>query len=94
MRKGYNYGNGQVIDGIVRDGLEDFVVNKAMGYLAEKTAVDFKITREMADEYAYRSYERTIEANKQGWLKNQIVPVKVNDKLTVITFNIHKYYLY
>lgn len=92
LRKGCNYGNGQVIDGIVRDGLEDFVVNKAMGYLAEKTAVDFKITREMADEYAYRSYELTIEANNKGWLKNQIVPVKVNDKLTLSEDEEHKKY--
>jgi acetyl-CoA C-acetyltransferase len=92
LRKGYNFGNAQVLDGIVRDGLEDFVVNKAMGFLAEKTAVDFKITREMADEYAYRSYERTIEANKQGWLKNQIVPVKINDKLTLSEDEEHKKY--
>ena len=77
-----------VLDGLVRDGLEDNVVNKAMGTLAEKTATDFKITREQADEYAYRSYERTIEANKQGWFKNQIVPVKVNDKITVLLSNI------
>lgn len=92
MRRGYNYGNGVVLDGIVRDGLEDFVVNKAMGFLAEKTATDFKITREQADEYAYRSYERTIEANKQGWLKNQIVPVKVNEKVTVSEDEEHKKY--
>lgn len=92
LRRGYNYGNGVVLDGIVRDGLEDFVVNKAMGFLAEKTATDFKITREQADEYAYRSYERTIEANKQGWLKNQIVPVKVNEKVTVSEDEEHKKY--
>lgn len=83
LRRGAQYGNAQVIDGIVRDGLEDFVVNKAMGFLAEKTAVDFKITREQADNYAYRSYERSIEATTKGWLKNQIVPVKVSDKITI-----------
>lgn len=83
LRRGAQYGNAQIIDGIVRDGLEDFVVNKAMGFLAEKTAVDFKITREQADNYAYRSYERSIEATTKGWLKNQIVPVKVSDKITI-----------
>ena len=39
------------------------MVNKAMGLLAEKTAVEvnFKITREQADEHACRSYERSID---------------------------------
>jgi acetyl-CoA C-acetyltransferase len=83
LRKGAGYGNTPVIDGIVRDGLEDFVVNKAMGLLAEKTAVDFKLTREQVDQYAYRSYERAIEATTKGWFKDQIVPVKINDKITV-----------
>jgi acetyl-CoA C-acetyltransferase len=83
LRKGAGYGNTPVIDGIVRDGLEDFVVNKAMGLLAEKTAVDFKLTREQVDQYAYRSYERAIEATTKGWFKDQIVPVKINDKITI-----------
>ena len=91
MRRGAQYGNAQVIDGIVRDGLEDFVVNKAMGFLAEKTAVDFKITREQADNYAYRSYERSIEATTKGWLKGQIVPVKVSDKITVLNIIFAKF---
>lgn len=92
LRRGAGFGNTQVLDGLVRDGFEDFVVNKAMGFLAEKTAVDFKITRTEADEYAYRSYERTIEANDKGWLTNQIVPVKVNEKITISQDEEHKKY--
>ena len=76
------------MDGLHRDGFEDDIVNKSMGELAEKTGKDFKITREQADEYAIRSYERTLTAMKQGWLSNQIVPVKINDKLTVILYYI------
>ena len=67
------------MDGLHRDGFEDDIVNKSMGELAEKTGKDFKITREQADEYAIRSYERTLTAMKQGWLSNQIVPVKYSE---------------
>ena len=55
-----------------------------MGLCAEKTASDFKMDRKLLDDYTYTTYERNILANKNGIFKNEIVPVKINDKESVI----------
>lgn len=83
LRKGAGYGHTTAVDLLPND-LTDPHVGKLMGGVAEKTAKDFKITREMCDKWAIQSYERTIKANKEGWLKNSIAPIKINDKETVI----------
>lgn len=59
-----------------------------MGGVAEKTAKDFKITREQCDKWAVLSYERAAKANKEGWLKNSIAPVKISEKETVTLYPI------
>jgi acetyl-CoA C-acetyltransferase len=83
MRKGQQYGNTQIIDSVAFDGLTDVYNNCAMGMCGEKTAADLKITRELQDEFCIASYERYIAANKAGKIKNEIAPVKINDKETV-----------
>ena len=55
-----------------------------MGLCAEKTASDFKMDRKLLDDYTHTAYERTIKANKAGTFKNEIVPIKLNEKETVI----------
>lgn len=42
------------------DGLTDAYKNTPMGVCAEKTAKDYKITREENDKYCILSYERTL----------------------------------
>lgn len=81
-RKGKNFGNEQLIDGLVYDGLTDAYKNIAMGLCAEKTAEDFKLSRQIQDDYAITSYERILKAIKEGKLKDEIVPVKIDDKTT------------
>ena len=54
-RQGYKLGNGQLIDGIIKDGLWDVYYNCHMGNAAENTAKELKITREMNDNYAIES---------------------------------------
>lgn len=83
MRRGAGYGHTTAIDLLPND-LTDPHVGKLMGGVAEKTGRDFKITREMCDKWAVRSYERATKANKDGVLKNSIVPVKVSEKETVV----------
>ena len=86
MRRGANYGNVKVVDGLVQDGLMDTILGMFQGLAAEKTAADMKITREELDKYAILSYERAIQANKSGFFKNQIHPYKLNDKETVFLY--------
>lgn len=76
-RYGYGYGNGEVVDGLLRDGLTDAYDHCAMGVCGDRTATQREITRKQQDEYAIRSYQRSAEANEKGYLKEEIVAVEV-----------------
>jgi len=76
-RWGYKYGNGQLIDGLQRDGLADAYSHQAMGNSADATAVKFGISREQQDEFAIQSYKRSASATEKGNFKDEIIPVHV-----------------
>ncbi len=48
-----------------------------MGLTAENVAERYGITREMQDEFSYRSHLNAINAIKNGCFKNEIVPLEV-----------------
>ncbi len=48
-----------------------------MGLTAENVAERYDITREMQDEFSYRSHMNAINAIKNGYFKNEIVPLEV-----------------
>ncbi len=79
-RYGYGYGNGEVVDGLLRDGLTDAYDHCAMGVCGDRTATQREITREQQDDYAIRSYQRSAEANDKGYLKEEIVAVEVSQR--------------
>src|ERR1700709_689277 len=56
-RNGYRLGNGQLTDGLIKDGLWDVYNDYHMGNAAENTARELKITREMQDAHAIESYQ-------------------------------------
>ncbi|MDQ3192038.1 MAG: acetyl-CoA C-acyltransferase [Bacteroidota bacterium] len=76
-RTGYRLGNGNVIDGLVKDGLTDVYNNYHMGNAAELCAKECNISREAQDEYAIESYKRSAAAWKEGKFNNEIVPVEI-----------------
>lgn len=76
-RYGYKYGNAQLIDGLVRDGLQDVYDQSAMGVFADATAAKYGITREDQDNYAIESYKRAAAATSSGKMANEIVSVSV-----------------
>jgi len=51
----------------------------SMGATAEAVALDYHITREEQDEFAFNSHRKSIAAIKNGLFKDQIVPIKVNE---------------
>jgi acetyl-CoA acyltransferase 1 len=51
-----------------------------MGQTSENVGADFNITREMQDRYAFESYRRAEEAQKNGWFDDEIVPIQVQLK--------------
>ncbi len=76
-RYGYRYGHGQLVDGIVKDGLTDVYHQSAMGVSADNTAKEHKITREEQDAFAIESYKRSAAAWAAGKFKDEVVPVTV-----------------
>jgi len=76
-RWGMKYGNGELIDGLAKDGLTDAYNHSAMGVSADKTAEKYKITREAQDEFAIESYKRSQAATQNGYFKKEIVPVEI-----------------
>ena len=79
-RFGYRMGNGEVIDGMVFDGLWDPYNNMHMGVIAENIAKKHGISREEQDEYAVRSYKRAQKSTEDGVLKEEIVPITIKTK--------------
>ncbi|GAX88833.1 acetyl-CoA C-acetyltransferase [Effusibacillus lacus] len=52
----------------------------SMGHTAERVAQRFNVTREDQDAFAVRSHQRAAAAIKDGKFKDEIVPVKVQNK--------------
>ena len=68
---------------MIYDGLTDAFSGKHMGLTAEKVAVEYGITREMQDQYAYESQMKAGRASKDGKFESEIVPVALADGSTV-----------
>lgn len=79
-RNGYRMGNGTIIDGMIKDGLWDPYGNVHMGNCGEVCAKHYNFTREQQDAFAIESYTRAINATKEGYFKNEIVPVEIAGK--------------
>lgn len=84
-RNGYRMGNGEIIDLMIHDGLWDPYGNKHMGNIGELCAKENKISREEQDEFAKSSYEKSLDAIKNGYFKEQIVPIEMKDRKGNVT---------
>ena len=76
-RNGYGYGNGEIVDGLTKDGLVDAYDQSAMGLCGDKTASKYDISREDQDAYAIRSYKLSADSSEKGYFKDEIVPVEI-----------------
>ncbi len=79
-RSGYRLGNGQLTDGLIKDGLWDVYNDYHMGSAAELCAAECRISREEQDAFAIQSYQRAQKAQADGKFKDEITPVEINDK--------------
>lgn len=87
-RNGYRLGNGEIIDSLVKDGLWDVYNNVHMGNCAEACAKEFKFTREALDEFTINSYQKALDAQKNGRFKDEIIEVKVKSGREDVLVNI------
>lgn len=83
-RRGYRLGHGEVIDGIIRDGLWDPYENFHMGNAAELCAAEYKLTREQQDAFAAESYRRVAHAYEKGFFPKEITPVVIEGKVRTV----------
>ncbi|MBM2814978.1 MAG: atoB [Ignavibacteria bacterium] len=84
-RTGYRMGHGEVVDSMIHDGLWDCYKSIHMGIAGELCASEYQLSRTEQDEYAIMSYTRALDAQKNGWFANEIVPVVIADRKGDIT---------
>jgi acetyl-CoA C-acetyltransferase len=84
-RNGYRLGDGQITDGLVKDGLWDVYNDYHMGSAAELCATDCNISREEQDAYAVESYKRSQAAQAAGRFNDEISPVEIIDRKGEVT---------
>jgi len=76
-RRGYGYGNGELIDSLMHDGLYCAFDVCLMGEGTEKYAQADDIGRLPQDTFAANSHERATQAQKDDLFRGEIVPVTV-----------------
>ena len=76
-RTGYRMGNGNLVDGMIHDGLWDPYNNVHMGSCGDACAKEYSISREAQDEFAKESFRRALAAQKEGMFDAEIEPVMV-----------------
>ncbi|WP_432711982.1 acetyl-CoA C-acyltransferase [Pedobacter sp.] len=84
-RNGYRLGNGQLTDGLVKDGLWDVYNDYHMGSAAELCASTCNISREDQDAFAIASYQKAQAAQQNEKFKQEIVAVEVTDRKGTVT---------
>jgi acetyl-CoA C-acetyltransferase len=76
-RNGVKFGNQQMIDGLIHDGLWCAFDSCHMGGHAEYTAMKAGITRKEADEFSLQSHLKAARAIDEGSFRDEIVPVEI-----------------
>jgi acetyl-CoA C-acetyltransferase len=80
LRAGVKMGDFKMIDTMIKDGLWDAFNGYHMGNTAENVAKQWQITRQMQDEFAVASQNKTEAAMKAGKFKDEIAPVTIKTR--------------
>lgn len=81
IREGIKFGNQNLYDSMLYDGLIDVYTNLHMGNCSEQVAKEKNISREEQDAFAIESYKRALSAQSNGLFKEEILPITVKDKI-------------
>jgi acetyl-CoA C-acetyltransferase len=76
-RKGQKFGNIEIEDGLLKDGLVNVYDGKHMGTCGDACAEKYEFSREDQDRFAINSYKRSAEAWRSGKFKNEVVGVEI-----------------
>jgi acetyl-CoA C-acetyltransferase len=90
-RFGLKFGNVEMIDHMVYDGLTDVFNQYHMGITAENLVEKYGITREEQDEFAATSQQRAEKAIKEGKFKDEIIPIEIKTRKETKIFDTDEY---
>ncbi|MFD1880168.1 acetyl-CoA C-acetyltransferase [Paracoccus pacificus] len=91
LRAGQKMGDLAMVDTMIKDGLWDAFNNYHMGQTAENVADQWKISREMQDEFALASQNKAEAAQKAGRFADEIVPFVVKSRKGDVTVDQDEY---
>jgi acetyl-CoA C-acetyltransferase len=77
VREGLRMGNGVVVDSMIADGLWCSFDDCHMGMSGETVADKYSVAREAQDSYAAASHRKAAAATREGWFRDEILPVSV-----------------
>ena len=79
-RTGYRMGHGEIIDHMMKDGLQSPFDGKAMGCFADATASRYNFSRVQQDAFATESVRRATQALQAGEFDVEVTPVTVRGR--------------
>lgn len=80
LRSGVKFGNQELVDGVIRDGVWCSFGNQHMGNYAEYTAQKAGVSREEQDRFALESHQKAVAAQQGCLFKAEIVPVEIEER--------------
>ncbi|MGF2384935.1 thiolase family protein [Lentilactobacillus otakiensis] len=80
QRKSTKFGPVTLYDGLQHDGLNDSQTDEPMGMTAENVADQYHVSRQVQDEFALQSHQRAVEATKNNYFTDEIVPIEIKQR--------------
>lgn len=90
-RWGARMGEKKIVDTMIKDGLWDAFNDYHMGTTAENICDIWGITRQELDEFSVSSQQKCEAAQKAGKFDDEIVPVPVKVKKTMVDFKVDEF---
>ena len=84
-RQGYRFGDGQLIDALQKDGLNEAWGGYPMGMTAENINDRYHVSREEQDRFALASHQRAVAGQRQHVFDAEIAPVTVKTRQGEVT---------
>jgi acetyl-CoA C-acetyltransferase len=86
-RWGYRMGDAQILDSVLRDGLNDAFSDQASGWHTEDLVQQFQVSREAQDRWAARSQQRFSQAQAAGRFAGEIAAVEAPGRKGPVLFD-------
>jgi acetyl-CoA C-acetyltransferase len=80
VREGLRMGNGALVDSLINDGLWCSFESCHMGMSGEVVAEAYSVGRTEQDVYAAESHRKAARATREGWFKDEILPITIPQK--------------